>query len=83
LENQIGSVNGCLHRIADYQTVSAIAGMLRHFFTSAKVHDIPDLHLIDSVFIGSAFFDAFVSTYIQQLAGLKLMMCARAQTDRA
>jgi len=83
LQNQIVSVNGCLHGIANYQAVSGIAGMLMQSFTSAKVHYIADLHLINGVFNGSSFEEAFVRTHIQQLARLKLSMRTCAQTDRA
>jgi hypothetical protein len=49
LQDQIISVNGCLHGITNYQTVTRIAGMPTQSFTTTKVHHIPDLHLINGV----------------------------------
>jgi len=74
LDDQIASVDGSLHRIANDKAVSGIAGMLGQFFTPAKVHNIPYLYLINGVAMGGAFVDALVRTDIHQLAGLKLVI---------
>jgi hypothetical protein len=82
LDYQIASVDGGLHRIANDHSVSGIAGMLGKFLTAAKVDDIPNLHLINGVAMGSAFVDSVVRSYIHQLAGLKFMTRRGTQTDR-
>ena len=83
LQDQTISVDGCLHGITNYQTVSGIAGMPTQSFTPAKVHHISDPHLINGVFEASAFDESFVRTHLQQLASLKLLMCTSATSNRA
>ena len=81
LENQIVSVDGGLHRIANDQAVSGIARMLGKSFTPAKVDNVANLHLIDGVAVGRVFLDSVVRSDVHQLAGLKLMTRRCAQTN--